>query len=169
MNVWFRSNGLRFSLGWCVVSPAVEGVLDPVHSYQVLLRCDVSGLNRTIWEIRFDEEAGKVWVYKPEFRSSTEYSATFPPSKVRLDRSTGAFTSDLEGLGAGPLNGICQIQSRSAPSRELITRSIWFGAVDGFHARIYLSLIQRVNVISVVSAVASISPAELLIGLPGGP
>jgi len=90
-----------------------------------------SSLNRTIWDIRLDEEAGKVWVHKPEFLSSTDYSATLTPAKVRLgkelphtgsfltnvlDRSTGAFTSDLQGLGAAPLNGICEIQSRSAPS-----------------------------------------------------
>ena len=130
MNAWFRSNGLRFSLGWCVVSPVVEGVLDPVHSDQVLLRCDVSGLNRTIWEIRFDEEAGKVWVYKPEFRSSTEYPATFTSEQVRfgkelpytgsylsnvLDRSTGALTSDIRGLAAPPLTASCELQAKTTP------------------------------------------------------
>ena len=111
-----------------VALAAMEGLFNPVQADQVYLRCDVSGLDGTIWEITLDEKAGKAWVYKPEFRSSTEYPASFTPQQVRfgkelpytgsylsnvLDRSTGALTSDIQGLAAPPLTGTCEIQANS--------------------------------------------------------
>ena len=110
---------------------AVEGLLIPVLADQIYLRCDVSGPDRTVWEITLDEEAGKAWVYKPAFRSSTEYPATFTPEKVRfgkqlpytgsylsnvLDRSSGALTSEITGLGAPPVTGICEMQANTTPT-----------------------------------------------------
>ncbi len=113
-----------------VALAAMEGWFNPAQADQVYLRCDVSGLDGTIWEITLDEKAGKAWVYKPEFRSSTEYPASFTPEHVRfgkelpytgsylsnvLDRSTGALTSDIEGLAAPSLTGTCKIQANSTP------------------------------------------------------
>ena len=129
-------------LGWLVVRcsvggllcaavlSAVEGRLSPVLADQVYLRCDVSGPDRTVWEITLDEEAGKAWIYKPAFRSITEHSATFTPEKVRfgkqlphtgsylsnvLGRSSGALTSEIHGLGAPPMTGICGMQANTTP------------------------------------------------------
>ena len=114
-----------------VALAAMEGWFNPAQADQVYLRCDVSGLDGTIWEIMLDEKAGKAWVYKPEFRSSTEYPASFTPEHVRfgkelpytgsylsnvLDRSTGALTSDIRGLAAPPLTATCEIQARTTPT-----------------------------------------------------
>ncbi|WP_136975572.1 hypothetical protein [Synechococcus sp. GEYO] len=115
-----------------VVALAVmEGLFNPAQADQVYLRCDVSGLDGTIWEITLDEKAGKAWVYKPEFRSSTEYPASFTPEHVRfgkelpytgsylsnvLDRSTGDLTSDIRGLAAPPLTATCEIQAKTTPT-----------------------------------------------------
>ena len=114
-----------------VALAAMEGWFNPVQADQVYLRCDVSGLDGTIWEITLDEKAGKAWVYKPEFRSSTEYPASFTPEHVRfgkelpytgsylsnvLDRSTGALTSDIRGLAAPPLTATCEIQAKTTPT-----------------------------------------------------
>ena len=119
------------AVGWLiggVVLVVVEGRFNPAQADQLYLRCDVSGLDGTIWEVTLDEAAGKAWVYKPQFRSSTEYSATFTSEQVRfgkelpytgsylsnvLDRSTGALTSDIPGLAAPPLTGTCEIQANS--------------------------------------------------------
>tara|TARA_B100001079_G_C16066642_1_gene363776 strand:- start:32 stop:436 length:405 start_codon:yes stop_codon:yes gene_type:complete len=113
-----------------VLLAAVEGRFNPAQADQVYLRCDVSGVDGTIWEITLDEEAGKAWVYKPEFRSSTEYPATFTSEQVRfgkelpytgsylsnvLDRSTGALTSDIRGLAAPPLTASCELQAKTTP------------------------------------------------------
>ena len=121
------AGGLLFA----AVLSAVEGVYNPVLADQVYLRCDVSGSDRTVWEITLDEEAGKAWVYKPAFRTSTEYPATFTPEKVRfgkqlpytgsylsnvLDRSSGALTSEIPGLGALPVTGICEMQANTTPT-----------------------------------------------------
>ena len=109
----------------------VEGRFNPAQADQLYLRCDVSGLDGTIWEVTLDEAAGKAWVYKPEFRSSTEYPATFTSEQVRfgkelpytgsylsnvLDRSTGALTSDIRGLAAPPLTATCEIQAKTTPT-----------------------------------------------------
>ena len=114
-----------------VALAAMEGWFNPVQADQLYLRCDVSGLDGTIWEITLDEKAGKAWVYKPEFRSSTEYPASFTPERVRfgkelpytgaflsnvLDRSTGALTSDIRGLAAPPLTAACEIQVKTIPT-----------------------------------------------------
>ena len=114
-----------------VALAAVEGWFNPAQADQVYLRCDVSGLDGSIWEITLDEEAGKAWVYKPEFRSSTEYPASFTSDQVRfgkelpytgsylsnvLNRSTGALTSDIRGLVAPPLTGTCKLQANSTPT-----------------------------------------------------
>ena len=114
-----------------VALAAMEGWFNPVQADQLYLRCDVSGLDGTIWEITLDEKAGKAWVYKPEFRSSTEYPASFTPEHVRfgkelpytgsylsnvLDRSTGALTSDIRGLTAPPLTATCEIQAKTTPT-----------------------------------------------------
>ena len=114
-----------------VALAAMEGWFNPVQADQVYLRCDVSGLDGTIWEITLDEKAGKAWVYKPEFRSSTEYPASFTPEHVRfgkelpytgsylsnvLDRSTGALTIDIRGLAAPPLTATCEIQAKTTPT-----------------------------------------------------
>ncbi|QNI54421.1 hypothetical protein SynBIOSE41_01914 [Synechococcus sp. BIOS-E4-1] len=110
---------------------AMEGWINFAKADQVYLRCDVSGVNRTFWEITLDEEAGKAWTYQPSFLSSTEYPAEFTSAKVRfgkelphtgsylfnvLDRSTGALTSDIPGLGAPPVTGTCEILANSTPS-----------------------------------------------------
>ena len=114
-----------------VALAAMEGWFNPAQADQVYLRCDVSGLDGTIWEITLDEKAGKAWVYKPEFRSSTEYPASFTPEHVRfgnelpytgsylsnvLDRSTGALTSDIRGSAAPPLTATCEIQAKTTPT-----------------------------------------------------
>ena len=113
-----------------VALAAMEGWFNPAQADLVYLRCDVSGLDGTIWEITLDEKAGKAWVYKPEFRSSTEYPASFTPEHVRfgkelpytgsylsnvLDRSTGALTSDIRGLAAPPLTASCELQAKTTP------------------------------------------------------
>ena len=69
-----------------VVLAAMEGWFNPAQADQVYLRCDVSGLDGTIWEITLDEKAGKAWVYKPEFLSSTEYPASFTPEHMRFGK-----------------------------------------------------------------------------------
>ena len=114
-----------------VVLAGLEAWSNPAQADQLYLRCDVSGFDGTIWEITLDEEAGKAWVYKPEFRSSTEYPASFTPERVRfgkelpytgaflsnvLDRSTGALTSDIRGLAAPPLTAACEIQVKTIPT-----------------------------------------------------
>ena len=114
-----------------VVLAVVEGRFNPAQADQLYLRCDVSGLDGSIWVVTLDEAAGKAWVYKPEFRSSTEYPAIFTSEKVRfgkelpytgsylsnvLDRSTGALTSDIQGLAAPPLTGTCEIHANSTPT-----------------------------------------------------
>ncbi len=130
-------------LGRCVVGSAVgglfaaaslsamEGCINFVRADQVFLRCDVTGVARTIWEITLDEEGGKAWIFKPAFRSRTEYPATFTKEIVRfgktlphtrsylsnvLDRSTGAFTSDISGLGAPAVTARCEIHDNSSPA-----------------------------------------------------
>ena len=114
-----------------VALAAMEGWFNPAQADQVYLRCDVSGLDGTIWEITLDEKVGKAWVSKPEFCSITEYPASFTPEHVRfwkellyagsylsnvLDRSTGALTSDIRGLAAPPLTATCEIQSKTTPT-----------------------------------------------------
>lgn len=108
--------------------PAMDGWINSAKAEQVYLRCDVTGVDRTIWEITLDEEAGKAWVYKPAFRSSAEYPATFTTEEVGfgkqlpymgpylsnvLDRLTGALTSDIPGLGAPDVTAICEIHANS--------------------------------------------------------
>ena len=73
-----------------VALAAMEGWFNPAQADQVYLRCDVSGLDGTIWEITLDEKAGKAWVYKPEFRSSTEYPASFECCALFQTEEVGA-------------------------------------------------------------------------------
>ena len=54
------------AVGWLiggVVLVVVEGRFNPAQADQLYLRCDVSGLDGTIWEVTLDEAAGKAWVY----------------------------------------------------------------------------------------------------------